>query len=185
MQSTEPTRYRRILISGNAGAGKTTLARELGERFGLPVVGMDRIVWAPGWQKTTAEARRRALDAALAPPCWIVDGVSHEVIRKADLVLLLNTPRWLCYARCARRNVRYLFRSRPELPAHCPELRILPYLLRLIWRFPRFVLPELLATAESAAVPVVVLPPSGALAAAERALAQCAMLEARALSPEP
>ena len=33
---------RRVLIIGNAGTGKTTFARALAEKTGLPVVHMDR-----------------------------------------------------------------------------------------------------------------------------------------------
>ena len=41
---------RRILVTGNAGSGKSTLAARLGGLLGLDVVGLDRVVWQPGWQ---------------------------------------------------------------------------------------------------------------------------------------
>ena len=41
----------RVMIIGCGGAGKSTLARKLGEKTGLPVVHLDQIWWAPGnWQ---------------------------------------------------------------------------------------------------------------------------------------
>ena len=43
---------RRALVIGSGGAGKSTLARELGARAGLPVVHLDRLYWRPGWTKT-------------------------------------------------------------------------------------------------------------------------------------
>ena len=41
----------RVMIIGCGGAGKSTLARKLGEKTGLSVVHLDQIWWAPGnWQ---------------------------------------------------------------------------------------------------------------------------------------
>ena len=45
----------RILIIGCGGAGKSTLARRLGEKTGLPVVHLDKLYWRPGWQHVTRE----------------------------------------------------------------------------------------------------------------------------------
>ena len=35
--------YHKVLIVGCGGAGKSTLARAMGERFGLPIVHLDRL----------------------------------------------------------------------------------------------------------------------------------------------
>jgi len=40
---------KRVMIVGQPGSGKTTLAREIGKRTGLPVYHMDHIHWEPGW----------------------------------------------------------------------------------------------------------------------------------------
>ncbi len=44
----------------------------------------------------------------------------------------------------ARRNLPYLFRSRPGLPENCPEILIVPRLLKIIFRFPRLIGAQLL-----------------------------------------
>ena len=41
----------RIAVIGYSGAGKSTLARALGARYGVPVLHMDRVHWAPGWHR--------------------------------------------------------------------------------------------------------------------------------------
>ena len=46
---------KRINITGNAGSGKTTLAKNLGRRLSIPVIHLDQIVWQPNWQKTPPE----------------------------------------------------------------------------------------------------------------------------------
>lgn len=135
---------RRIHVTGNAGVGKTTTAARLGRSLGLPVYSLDAIVWQSRWKKTPAEERLAREAALIAEPRWVIDGVSQTVREAADTIVFLDLPRGVCLYRCARRNWRYLFRSRPGLPEQCPEYRIAPYLARLIWRFPRRVRPAIL-----------------------------------------
>ena len=49
----------RIAIIGPGGAGKSTLARRLGERLGLPVIHLDAEHWRPGWVETPADEWKR------------------------------------------------------------------------------------------------------------------------------
>ena len=138
----------RIHITGNAGAGKTTLARRLGVRLGYPVFHLDQVVWRPNWQKTPEEERTLAIANITSGSEWIIEGVSEAVRSKADLVVFLDTPRHRCFLRCAGRNLPYLFRSRPELPENCPEILIVFRLIRLIWQFPRLAGHDIRAEAE-------------------------------------
>lgn len=135
----------RIFITGNAGSGKTTLAKRVGQLLDLPVAGLDRIVWQPGWRKSTPEQRAQGIARQLARPDWVAEGVSGAMLEAADIVLFLDVPPRTCLLRCARRNWRYLFSSRPELPPGCPEILIVPRLVRLIWNFPANARPEILA----------------------------------------
>ncbi len=126
----------RIHITGNAGSGKSTLAARLGTSLGLPVHGLDQIVWQPGWRKSPADWRKDREAELVARPCWIIDGVSRTVLDAADHVIFLDCSRTTSFVRCARRNWKYLFRSRPGLPEHCPEILIIPRLIKIIWGFP-------------------------------------------------
>jgi len=42
----------RIAVIGSPGAGKSTLARKLGQALGLEVHHLDRLYWQPGWVET-------------------------------------------------------------------------------------------------------------------------------------
>ena len=66
--------YKRILIIGCGGAGKSTLARQLGKKLNLPVVHLDKIWWLPNWQNRTKEEFDILLKEELTKPCWIIDG---------------------------------------------------------------------------------------------------------------
>ena len=134
----------RIHITGNAGSGKTTLARLLGSRLGLPVCHLDDVVWQSGWRKTPADERVARERELVAQKRWVIDGVSRTVREAADVIVLLDISRPVAYLRCAKRNWRYLFTSRPELPPRCPELLIAPHLVRLIWRFQTEALPTII-----------------------------------------
>ena len=47
------------MIGGGPGAGKSTLARALGARAGLPVIHIDPIHWMPGWVERPAAEKAR------------------------------------------------------------------------------------------------------------------------------
>lgn len=140
----------RVHVTGNAGSGKSTLAARLGTSLGLPVKGMDQIVWMPGWEKTPTEKRAVLEKAMVSERRWVIDGVSPTVRKVADVVIFLDVGRPTAFYRCAKRNWRYLFRSRPGLPPGCPELLIIPRLAHLIWNFPNKVKPQIVADMEQA-----------------------------------
>jgi len=135
----------RIHITGNAGSGKSTLAQHIGHALDLPVRGLDNIVWMPRWEKTPDDQRQVLEDALVSEPRWVIEGVSPTVRSHADVVIFLDVRRLTSYYRCAKRNWRYWLRSRPGLPPECPEILIVPYLVRLIWRFPHRVKPQILS----------------------------------------
>ena len=126
----------RIHVTGNAGAGKTTLARHIGQKFNLPVYHLDQIVWSANWTKPALEQQRNAIAGLTAPDNWVIDGVSEQVRHNADVVIVLATPRYKCMFRCIKRCFQYGFNTRPELPENCPEMKILFRAIRIVWRFP-------------------------------------------------
>lgn len=139
----------RIHVTGNAGVGKSTLAAQIALLVDAPLFGLDEIVWKPGWKKAGPDERRSKELALCAHPSWVIDGVSRLARESADMIVFLDYPRRISFWRCAKRNWRYLFRSRPGLPPGCPEILIVPTLARIIGRFPTTVRPALLAELEA------------------------------------
>ncbi|HSX06346.1 MAG TPA: AAA family ATPase [Candidatus Saccharimonadia bacterium] len=135
----------KILVTGNAGSGKSTLSRQLAAHYGLEWYGLDTIVWKEGWQKASTVELNEQMTGLLAKSDWVIDGVSDDILRAADQVVFLDVPRRVSFYRVAKRNWKYLFSSRPDLPVNCPEILIIPKLVKMIWCFPERVRPKILA----------------------------------------
>ena len=101
----------RVMVIGCGGAGKSTLARKLGEKTGRPVVHLDQIWWAPGnWQHLEKPEFDERLLAELEKPRWIVDGNFNRTIElrleRCDTVIYLDYPRLVCL-----KNWQWSFKS--------------------------------------------------------------------------
>lgn len=127
----------RILIIGPCGAGKSTLATNLGLRMGLPVYHMDKLNWQPGWVESSKVEIAAKLADITVTDNWIIDGTYGgtlvERLPRSTSVIYLDYPISLCVARLLRRIWTYRGRTRPDMTEGCPErfdLAFLFYLLR-------------------------------------------------------
>ena len=88
----------RVLIYGVTGSGKTTLARKVAERTGLPWHSVDDLTWEPGWVVVSAAEQRRRIESICAGERWILDaGYSawvDLVLARVELIVALDYPRW-------------------------------------------------------------------------------------------
>jgi hypothetical protein len=102
----------RVNVVGTSCSGKSTLARAIGERTGLPVVELDALYWGARWQPVADDEFRSRVAAAVAPDRWIVDG-GYSPVRdltwgRADTVVWLDYPMPVVLVRWARRTVARL-----------------------------------------------------------------------------
>ena len=109
----------RVVVTGLAGSGKSTFALALADRTGLPVIHLDLHFWKPGWVAPSETEWRLKQGAVLAGDAWIADGNYHESldlrVERADTVVVLDMPWWLCSGRAFLRG----FRMPGELPEGC------------------------------------------------------------------
>jgi adenylate kinase family enzyme len=117
---------RRIAVVGRAGAGKTTVALELGRALRLPVVHLDRLAWGPGWHPVEPLTFGVRHAAAISGDAWVLDGGYlaragwPERLRRADMVVLVEAPLLVCLWRLMRRSrTRPSGDPRPDLPDGC------------------------------------------------------------------
>ena len=99
----------RIMIIGCGGAGKSTLARQLGEKLDLPVVHLDKLFWRPGWEHISREEFDRLHREALAQEKWIIDGnydrTMGERVKYCDTIIYLDFSRAACLMGVARNGL--------------------------------------------------------------------------------
>ena len=130
----------RIAVIGPCGAGKSTLARQLGAMTGLPVTHLDRIYWKAGWIESSTEEFRAAQANVVADERWVIDGNYGGTfdlrMPRAELVIWLDFPRRIYFPRVLLRVLKNYGRVRPDLAPGCPEKFDFDF-LRFVWRIPK------------------------------------------------
>jgi adenylate kinase family enzyme len=106
----------RVLVIGQSGAGKTTLARELAALLRLRHLELDAFFHGPGWTPTPTFVGD--VDAATSGSGWVADG-NYSPVRdllwsRADTVVWLDLPRLTTLRRVVLRTAGRLVR-RPVL----------------------------------------------------------------------
>ena len=129
---------KRIQIMGCSGEGKSTLARKLGEKTGLPVIHIDQLFWKPGWVESGKEEIDQKILAAAAGEKWIMDGnytrTLTQRLERCDLVIYLDFPRWFCIWSILRRYFQNIGKVRPDMPEGCLE-KVDREFLTWVWEY--------------------------------------------------
>ena len=129
----------RIAVIGYSGAGKSTLARALGERYSVPVLHMDRVHLAPGWQERDRGEAHRLVHEFMENPDWVIDGnyTKFEYERRlaeADKIIILALSRLVCFARAWRRYFHYRGTARADMGEGCPERMDREFMWWILWK---------------------------------------------------
>lgn len=140
VETANRARLQRVLIMGGAGAGKSTLARAVGEKLGLPVVHLDRCIYGPGWRLLDLATARACVARAVASGRFVVDGTYstlHDLILPVDLVIWIEQPVLRRLYRTWRKTRIHRDRPRADRPDGCEEQFTLGYVWT-IFSFGRF-----------------------------------------------
>jgi adenylate kinase family enzyme len=99
----------RVFIYGVTGSGKTTFARKMAERIGLPWYAVDELTWEPGWIEVPPDEQRRRIAEICATERWILDAAYGKwldvPLARAELIVALDYPRWRSLSRLIRRTL--------------------------------------------------------------------------------
>jgi adenylate kinase family enzyme len=137
---------KKVLIIGSGGAGKSTLARHLGEATGIEVVHLDKLHWKPNWTEPPKDEWRKTVETELEKDAWIMDGnyggTMDARLAACDTVIFLDFPRAICIYRALKRALKYYNETRPDMGAGCKE-KIDFEFLHWIWTFPARAKPEI------------------------------------------
>ncbi|WP_197722141.1 shikimate kinase [Sulfuriflexus mobilis] len=119
-----------MIIFGNSGAGKTTLAKALGEEFNLAHLDLDTLAW-----RSTAPPERRAIaESAIefekflsAHTAWVIEGCYADLIElatpHATEIIFLNPGIEACINHCKNRPWEpHKYKSKAEQDANLDML---------------------------------------------------------------
>lgn len=103
----------KIYIIGGPGSGKTYLAEQLSEQFGIPHYDLDDLQWenaAAYGVKREPQERDLLLNQLLQSDNWIIEGVYYawcgRCFADADKIYLLRVPRHKYRYRILRRFIK-------------------------------------------------------------------------------
>ena len=91
---------RKVIIIGCPGSGKSTFARKLHEKSGLPLYYLDMIWWRDDKSTVSPGEFDEKLDKILAQDSWIIDGNYNRSlemrVKECDTVFFLDLPVDMC-----------------------------------------------------------------------------------------
>ncbi len=134
---------KRVIVIGCPGSGKTTFAKKLGDKTGLPLFHLDSIWHKPDKTHISREEFDARLSEILALDSWIIDGNYSRTLKRrisaCDTVFLFDLP----FESCLEGAVSRLGQKRTDMPWIDTELD--PCLKNEIVEFGSKNLPEIYA----------------------------------------
>ena len=131
----------RIIVIGSPGAGKSTFARKLKEKTGLPLYYLDIIFHRPDKTTVSREEFDQKLQAILQTDNWIIDGNYQRTLalrfEACTDVFFLDFPLELCLEGAASR----IGMVRDDMP--WVEKEFDPEFRQYILDFPKDQLPQI------------------------------------------
>jgi adenylate kinase family enzyme len=103
---------KRVSVVGNAGSGKSRLARRVAGVLGVPYVELDAIHHLAGWEPIDPREFLVRISAITAVDEWVIDGnyravvVDGPVWERADTVVWLDVPRRTVMRQVSLRTLR-------------------------------------------------------------------------------
>jgi adenylate kinase family enzyme len=138
---------RRVVVIGNSGGGKSTLARRVAAQLGCPHVEVDSLLWQPGWRLTPVETYEAEHDRLIAQERWIIDGLGRQesiprrLSRSTDIVLI-DMPLWMHFWLAAERQLQWAADGLKHPPAGIAQMPRTEVLFRTIWEVDQTWMPE-------------------------------------------
>jgi len=129
---------KRVAVFGNAGGGKSTLARELAAITGLPLAVVDELQYRAGGAKVPHEEYLQAHATLLANDKWIIDGFGGikllwERLEAADTLIHVDLPLAVHALWVTKRLIKGLFAAPQGWPEDSPVIGSSISSYRVLW----------------------------------------------------
>lgn len=135
--------YKRIVIVGCGGSGKSFLARKLSSALGYRVMHLDKEYWLPGWEHVSYEVFVEKQRAFISKESFLIEGNYYSSMEmrfaSADLVIFLDINRLVCLFSVIKR----LKEKRADLPEGL-ENTVDAEFLKWIWNFSKNEKPKII-----------------------------------------
>lgn len=138
----------RTVVIGNAGGGKSTLARRLAVRRGLPHFEIDALLWRSGWQLTPSDIYEAEHSRLIGQARWIIDGLGRREsisarLSRATEIVVVDMPLWMHFWLAAERQIAWSAGRLDHPPAGAAEMPPTEDLFRTIWEVDRDWMPDM------------------------------------------
>ena len=132
---------KRVAIFGNAGAGKSTLAKQLASVTGLPLYPIDLIAFRAGGGPVPQDEYLKAHADLLIKDEWIIDGYGSvasawERFARADTLVYIDLPVATHYWWVTKRLIKGVLVNSEGWPDNSPIWRGSISSYKVVWKCP-------------------------------------------------
>ena len=122
-------KYKKILILGGPGAGKTTLAKNLSEDTGIKAIYLDGLNFEANWKIVESSKRDIKIAQIMKQPEWIMDGTYKTTLKErcklADIIIVLDYSSFTYLKGVLKRHIKNKGKERLEIPGCIERVDIL------------------------------------------------------------
>ena len=110
--------YKKVIVLGNNGSGKSYFSKKLAEITGLPLIHLDLLYWKENWTHPSREEWAEIQRNLVASKQWIIDGMHISTLeirfKEADAIYFLDIDTSVCLESVRQRELQ----ERTDFPNH-------------------------------------------------------------------
>lgn len=129
----------KIVVIGYAGSGKSTISKNIADKYNLSLLYLDCVHFLPNWNKRSLVEEQQMVKEFLDNnDNWIIDGNYFDVLfderlLAADKILLFNFGRLSCLYRACKRSIKYKNKTRESMNPECDEVIDLDFIKHILF----------------------------------------------------
>lgn len=101
--------YKRIVVIGTTSSGKSTLAKQIAEKFNLNFIELDALYWEEKWTPAPILKFWERVENVVKEENWVIAGnyssIRHIIWARAEVIIWLDYPFHIVFWRLIRRTI--------------------------------------------------------------------------------